>query len=53
MQQRGDGRLTGGRGAATMQTTHYFSSHETLNPYAIIPRAPAIDYSSPHDRDRF
>jgi len=36
-----------------MQTTHYFSSHETLNRYAIIPRAPAIDYSSAHDRDRF
>ncbi|OWM91530.1 uncharacterized protein LOC116214047 isoform X2 [Punica granatum] len=32
---------------------HYYGSHPTINPFGIIPQGPAIDYSSPHDRDRF
>eukprot|EP00238_Polyblepharides_amylifera_P009566 CAMPEP_0196574456 /NCGR_PEP_ID=MMETSP1081-20130531/4167_1 /TAXON_ID=36882 /ORGANISM="Pyramimonas amylifera, Strain CCMP720" /LENGTH=347 /DNA_ID=CAMNT_0041892481 /DNA_START=282 /DNA_END=1325 /DNA_ORIENTATION=- len=32
---------------------HYFSSHEKLNTYAIVPRGPGMDFSSAHDRDRF
>ena len=33
--------------------THYYGSHETVNPTRIVPKGPAIDYSAPHDRDRF
>ncbi len=32
---------------------HYYGSHKTINPTGIIPRGPQIDYSAPHDRDRF
>lgn len=32
---------------------HYYGSHPTINPFGIIPLGPNIDYSSPHDRDRF
>jgi len=32
---------------------HYFTSHEKLNPFAIIPRGPCVDFSAPHDRARF
>ncbi|XP_010494562.1 PREDICTED: uncharacterized protein LOC104771697 [Camelina sativa] len=32
---------------------HYYGSHPTINPFGIIPHGPNIDYSSPHDRDRF
>jgi glutathionyl-hydroquinone reductase len=32
---------------------HYFGSHATINPTGIVPVGPAIDYSLPHDRDRF
>lgn len=32
---------------------HYYGSHPTINPYGIIPAGPNIDYSSPHDRERF
>lgn len=32
---------------------HYYGSHPKLNPFGIIPHGPNIDYSSPHDRDRF
>mgnify|MGYP002619508576 CR=1 FL=1 len=31
---------------------HYFGSHETINPTGIVPVGPAIDFDSPHDRDR-
>lgn len=33
--------------------THYFTSHQLLNPYAIIPRGPGAvsDFLLPHDRD--
>ncbi|XP_015885375.2 uncharacterized protein LOC107420824 isoform X1 [Ziziphus jujuba] len=32
---------------------HYYGSHPTINPFGIIPQGPNIDYSSPHDRERF
>ena len=32
---------------------HYYASHETVNPTRIVPMGPEIDYSAPHDRDRF
>jgi len=31
---------------------HYFTSHEKLNTYAVIPRGPGIDFAGPHDRER-
>ena len=33
--------------------THYFTSHETINRFAIIPAMPQIDFMAPHDRTRF
>lgn len=33
---------------------HYYESHDTINPSRIVPRfSPLIDFSLPHDRDRF
>ena len=32
---------------------HYFGSHGTINPTGIVPAGPELDYSAPHDRDRF
>lgn len=32
---------------------HYYGSHDTINPTRIVPLGPQIDYSTPHDRDRF
>ncbi|KAF3450009.1 hypothetical protein FNV43_RR06088 [Rhamnella rubrinervis] len=32
---------------------HYYRSHPSINPFGIIPQGPNIDYSSPHDRDKF
>ncbi|KAM1107744.1 hypothetical protein EV1_004434 [Malus domestica] len=32
---------------------HYYGSHPSINPFGIIPSGPDIDYSSPHDRNRF
>ena len=32
---------------------HYYGSHATINPTGIIPKGPEIDFSAPHDRDRF
>ncbi|THU53461.1 hypothetical protein C4D60_Mb10t14670 [Musa balbisiana] len=32
---------------------HYYGSHPSINPFGIIPVGPSIDYSSPHDRERF
>ena len=32
---------------------HYYGSHETVNPTLIVPMGPEIDYSAPHDRNRF
>uniref|UniRef100_A0A7N0T9C7 GST C-terminal domain-containing protein n=2 Tax=Kalanchoe fedtschenkoi TaxID=63787 RepID=A0A7N0T9C7_KALFE len=32
---------------------HYYGSHPTINPFGIVPAGPDLDYSSPHDRDRF
>ncbi|KAK4752379.1 hypothetical protein SAY87_021177 [Trapa incisa] len=32
---------------------NYYGSHPTIDPFGIIPSGPGIDYSFPHDRDRF
>ncbi|XP_031490654.1 uncharacterized protein LOC116257804 isoform X2 [Nymphaea colorata] len=32
---------------------HYYGSHPSINPFGIIPVGPNVDYSAPHDRDRF
>lgn len=31
---------------------HYYTSHPTINPTRIIPKGPAIDFSTPHNRGR-
>jgi putative glutathione S-transferase len=33
--------------------THYYYSHETVNPSRIVPVGPKLDFEAPHDRDRF
>ena len=30
---------------------HYYASHRTINPSAVVPLGPDIDYKTPHDRD--
>eukprot|EP00897_Mesotaenium_endlicherianum_P007980 jgi/Mesen1/720/ME001096S10746 len=32
---------------------HYYGSHPSINPYGIIPKGSNIDFSTPHNRDRF
>jgi putative glutathione S-transferase len=32
---------------------HYYGSHRQINPTAIVPLGPALDFSTPHDRGRF
>lgn len=32
---------------------HYYGSHESINPTRIVPKGPVVDYSAPHDRNRF
>ncbi len=32
--------------------THYYGSHETVNPTRIVPMGPIVDYNLPHDRER-
>ncbi|KAL6561860.1 hypothetical protein OROGR_002867 [Orobanche gracilis] len=32
---------------------HYYGSHPSINPFGIIPYGPNINYSAPHDRERF
>ncbi|MBZ0162771.1 MAG: glutathione S-transferase family protein [Notoacmeibacter sp.] len=32
--------------------SHYFASHETINPTRIVPRGPLVDFAAPHDRAR-
>ena len=33
--------------------SHYYGSHESINPTQIIPIGPLLDFDRPHDRDRF
>ena len=33
--------------------SHYYGSHNNINPTGIVPVGPEIDYSAPHDRARF
>jgi len=32
---------------------HYYFSHTSINPTQVVPVGPAIDYTVPHDRNRF
>jgi putative glutathione S-transferase len=32
---------------------HYYYSHDSINPTRIVPKGPELDFSAPHDRDRF
>ncbi|KAL8108627.1 hypothetical protein AgCh_024912 [Apium graveolens] len=32
---------------------HYYGSHPSINPFGIIPSGPNIDYTTPHDREKF
>ena len=32
--------------------SHYYGSHETINPTRIVPVGPELDFSAPHDRGR-
>ena len=32
---------------------HYYRSHPSVNPTGIVPKGPELNYSAPHDRDRF
>jgi len=32
---------------------HYYYSHDSINPSRIVPQGPALDFSRPHNRDRF
>ncbi len=32
---------------------HYFYSHDTVNPTRIVPKGPQLNFSAPHNRDRF
>ncbi|MEM6603079.1 MAG: glutathione S-transferase family protein [Pseudomonadota bacterium] len=32
---------------------HYYQSHHMINPTRIVPNGPDIDYTTPHNRDRF
>ncbi len=33
--------------------THYYYSHDMINPTRVVPAGPVIDYGAPHDRERF
>lgn len=33
--------------------THYYYSHDMINPTRVVPAGPVIDYGAPHDRARF
>jgi putative glutathione S-transferase len=32
---------------------HYYGSHRNVNPTGIVPIGPLLDFTQPHDRDRF
>lgn len=32
---------------------HYYRSHKSINPTGVIPKGPEIDFTIPHDRERF
>ena len=32
---------------------HYYGSHKQINPSGIVPLGPELDFSAPHDRERF
>eukprot|EP00299_Pterocystis_sp_00344_P001241 c11073_g1_i1.p1 GENE.c11073_g1_i1~~c11073_g1_i1.p1 ORF type:complete len:327 (-),score=67.63 c11073_g1_i1:25-1005(-) len=43
--------------ASTVNTKHivhhYHRSHPSINPFGIVPIGPGVDFTEPHDRDRF
>ena len=32
---------------------HYYASHDMINPTRVVPKGPELDFTGPHDRDRF
>ena len=32
--------------------SHYYGSHEKINPTGVVPIGPELDYAAPHDRAR-
>jgi putative glutathione S-transferase len=32
--------------------SHYYASHDTINPTRIVPVGPDIDFTEPHGRDK-
>ena len=32
---------------------HYYGSHDMINPTGVIPKGPELDFSTPHNRERF
>ncbi|MEL6543025.1 MAG: glutathione S-transferase C-terminal domain-containing protein, partial [Myxococcota bacterium] len=32
--------------------SHYYWSHESVNPHRIVPKGPVLDFSAPHNRER-
>jgi len=32
--------------------SHYYGSHDTINPTLIVPRGPEIDFMTPHGREK-
>ncbi len=32
--------------------SHYYASHDTINPSGVVPEGPSIDFSTPHNRQR-
>ncbi|MCH8491755.1 MAG: glutathione S-transferase family protein [Idiomarina sp.] len=33
--------------------THYYVSHDMINPTGVVPKGPEIDFMAPHDRQKF
>lgn len=33
--------------------THYYVSHDMINPTSVVPKGPEIDFMAPHDRHKF
>ena len=33
--------------------THYYVSHDMINPTGVVPKGPEIDFMAPHDRNKF
>jgi putative glutathione S-transferase len=31
---------------------HYYGSHESINPFGVVPHGPEIDLNKPHNRQK-